>query len=316
MDDRPRKRTPPESPAAGPILIAGLAAHSEALGLVVGWFIDAWPQYYAGRSRSSLAADLAPPARDGELPIRLLAMSDGVPCGTAALKAISVDSRPLLSPWVDGLVVPSSHRRRGIGTKLIAAVFCLARDRGAARVYAGTTSKAHLFLNAGWNDSPGLASPAGRPSESLTMPARMAPMNRIRTAEIHRRAEAASSQPPMPRVAPGAATAEAYHAIVAYSRRTMALKNGFIMSVTEQVMTHCPTHTTIVLANQPRAGSAMVARAFPRQLRNMPEIVDHLLQMAHAGRAGGADHRRAGAPVRLLYPEPRRALERLAKLGQ
>ena len=66
-----------------------------------------------------------------------------------ALRAESIDSHRHLTPWLAALLVAPEHRRRGIGTALIAAIEDEARRLGHGRLYVGT-DEAGLVERRGW----------------------------------------------------------------------------------------------------------------------------------------------------------------------
>jgi GNAT superfamily N-acetyltransferase len=121
----------------------------EASPLLARWFISEWADHYAGRALAEVQADFPIPGA-GQLPVILVAVKDGAPCGTAALRTGSIRTFDHLTPWLGGLYVEPRSRRRGVATSLIAAVSRAARARRAPALYAGTVEAQALFEALGW----------------------------------------------------------------------------------------------------------------------------------------------------------------------
>ena len=118
--------------------------------LLARWYQDDSPDYFRGRSEADIAAEFfAVPARS-ELPLVLVALSDGSPCGTIALRQTSVTIRPHLSPWLAGLYVPPSLRGRGIGRFLLDAGEAAACKMGISVIYTGTSTANTMLVAREW----------------------------------------------------------------------------------------------------------------------------------------------------------------------
>lgn len=115
-----------------------LADHPEAVLLFAKWFELEWAAYYGPDGPGDAQKDLRASCNRDVLPIALVAVQDGVFCGTAALKAESVSTHKHLTPWLAALFVLPEFRRRGIGEQLIAAIEQKARQLGFNRLYVGT----------------------------------------------------------------------------------------------------------------------------------------------------------------------------------
>ena len=102
----------------------------EALPVLTRWFVEEWGPYYGPEGPGDAEADLRAANQRDQLPICLVALdAAGGVTGTVALRAESIASHRHLTPWLAALLVAPEHRRRGIGTALIAAIE--GRDRGA-----------------------------------------------------------------------------------------------------------------------------------------------------------------------------------------
>src|SRR5512132_981275 len=109
-------------PVDASLTIEPLSRHRELLPVFRDWFESEWPAYYHVGGPGEAARDLATFADDAELPIGLVALRAHRPCGIAVLKQESIATHKHLSPWAAAGLVPPSKRRRGIGSRLLAAL--------------------------------------------------------------------------------------------------------------------------------------------------------------------------------------------------
>ena len=139
-----RKAAPPT------INIRHLLEVPEALPTLVRWLEQEWGPYYGAEGPGDAEADLKAADDRDRLPICLIALnaSSGV-VGTIALRAESIVSHRHLTPWLAGLLVAPEHRRRGVGTALIAALEDETRRLGYQRLYVGT-DEAGLVQRGDW----------------------------------------------------------------------------------------------------------------------------------------------------------------------
>ncbi len=134
-----------------PLTIASLAERREAIAIVRRWFESEWPAYYGPGGPGDAQRDLQAYANLGALPLGLLALRDGVPCGFAALKREPFPTHPQLHPWAGAAVVPPAWRGKGIGRALLDALATQARVLGFDRLYCATATSASLLQRAGWD---------------------------------------------------------------------------------------------------------------------------------------------------------------------
>ena len=115
-----------------------LADHPQAIPILKEWFEREWAPYYGLDGPGDANKDLQDSCNRDELPVALVAISDGEVCGTAALKAESVSTHKHLTPWLAALLVAPGFRRRGVGERLIAAIEEKAKQLGFHCIYVGT----------------------------------------------------------------------------------------------------------------------------------------------------------------------------------
>ncbi|RYX80132.1 GNAT family N-acetyltransferase [bacterium] len=85
-----------------------------------------------------------------ELPICLVAHESGEFLGTASVVIEELASHPHLSPWLSGVLVQPTHRRRGIGKALVASCVHFAADLGFEQMYLFTPESKAFYGRLGW----------------------------------------------------------------------------------------------------------------------------------------------------------------------
>ncbi len=89
--------------------------------------------------------------RSPALPTHLAARIDGRCIGTATLAPFDLPIRPRMTPWLAAVIVDPDHRRRGIGSALVAAVEQLAAARhGYRAIHLFTTDTVAYYARRGW----------------------------------------------------------------------------------------------------------------------------------------------------------------------
>jgi GNAT superfamily N-acetyltransferase len=87
-----------------------------------------------------------------DLPVNILAMQDGKPIGTAALKEYEMrEIYPDYQHWLGSVYVKSDYRGQGVAARLAGRVVELARQRGIAQLYLQTVNMTGgLYAELGW----------------------------------------------------------------------------------------------------------------------------------------------------------------------
>lgn len=133
-----------------PIRVELLADHRSAVPQLAQWFEREWPSYYGPQGPGNAQRDLESFATMDRLPMGVIALIDGAPCGVAALKADSIASHGHLSPWAAAGLVNASLRGKGIGARLLQALEQQASRLGYACIYCGTSTAGTLLERSGW----------------------------------------------------------------------------------------------------------------------------------------------------------------------
>jgi len=121
-----------------------LADYPKAIPILKELFESEWEPYYGKSGPGDAESDLTSSTNRTQLPIALVALKNGIVCGSAALKSQSVTVYPDLSPWLAALVVAPEFRKSGIGAKLIAEIERLANTLGYVEIYVGVGEKSGL----------------------------------------------------------------------------------------------------------------------------------------------------------------------------
>jgi len=130
--------------------IAYLADHPETVPALAVRLAEEWvslvPEMSTERRRAMLEGQLH---RD-RLPIAWVALEEGRPVGTAALRVRDLEDRPELTPWLGAMWVDPARRGRGIGRALCAAVEEKAAALGHRSLYLATAGKEGWYASLGW----------------------------------------------------------------------------------------------------------------------------------------------------------------------
>jgi GNAT superfamily N-acetyltransferase len=114
------------------------------------WFVAEWAPWYGPSGPGDAETDLASCASRDQLPICLVARIDGEIVGTAALRAESAGAELGVGPWLTGLLVAATHRRRGVADGLVAAIENEARRLGFADLYCSVEPQRTLLQRRHW----------------------------------------------------------------------------------------------------------------------------------------------------------------------
>lgn len=137
-------------PHSGSVQVELLAHHRDRLPTLAHWLREEWPDWYGSGGPGDPEADLLAFAAGEGLPVGVVALIDGEPCGMAALKAGSIPSHRHLRPWAAAGYVLPRLRGQGIGALLLTALAEQARTLGFDRVYCATGTSVSLLRRLGW----------------------------------------------------------------------------------------------------------------------------------------------------------------------
>jgi GNAT superfamily N-acetyltransferase len=134
-----------------PLTIAPLAEHQEWLPTLARWLESEWPDWYGPDGPGDAALQLEEAAQRDRLPVAVIALRGGVPCGISVLRPTDAAAAQTgYSPWVGGGLVRAELRGQGIGARLLAAMEGEARRLGYPTMYCSTTGAQRLLERCGW----------------------------------------------------------------------------------------------------------------------------------------------------------------------
>jgi GNAT superfamily N-acetyltransferase len=127
-----------------------LADHQAYVDELADAFNHYWSDYYQ-QAHADARADILACCQKDQLPIAVIALDEHDKLlGTAALKAQSALDEPSMTPWLCALLVESTSRNRGVGTRLIHAIEQLAKEMGYPRIYTVTQSIQSILRRRHW----------------------------------------------------------------------------------------------------------------------------------------------------------------------
>lgn len=142
---------PRSRPSNEPVTIAPLAEHQERVPTLARWLESEWPDWYGPDGPGDAADDLEEAAHRDRLPVAVIALRGGVPCGISVLRPTDAAAAQTgYGPWVGGGLVRAELRGKGIGTRLLAAMEGEARRLGFATIYCSTSAAQRLLERCGW----------------------------------------------------------------------------------------------------------------------------------------------------------------------
>lgn len=132
--------------------IVPLADVPEAIAALAALFEMVWAPYYGPGGPGDARTDLEACCNRNRIPLAVVARApNGLPIGTAALKAESLASHRHLTPWLAALVVAPEHRRKGVATALVASIEREAWGLGFDAIHAAMdAARSGVLKHPGW----------------------------------------------------------------------------------------------------------------------------------------------------------------------
>lgn len=127
-----------------------LADRREFIPLIARWFHREWACFYPGKDLAGFELMVSERANHDRLPLALVAMEGKELIGIGCLKAVDMETRPELTPWLAGMFVADERRGQGIGAALVKAVEGKARAMGVKRLYLHTPESEKFYAWLGW----------------------------------------------------------------------------------------------------------------------------------------------------------------------
>jgi GNAT superfamily N-acetyltransferase len=137
-------------------VVTALSDYPEFVPVVARWHWLEWGQTDTGGTLSAWTAALAQQAGADRIPGTLVAVESGTPVGAVCLVETDMPGYPPvagLSPWIKGLYVDPSARRRGYGRLLMSNCEAWAAALGHDTLYLYTERRSageRLYTAIGW----------------------------------------------------------------------------------------------------------------------------------------------------------------------
>lgn len=130
--------------------IAYLANHQNVIPTLSDWFFREWAYLHPDRTEDDVTKLISERTNKDRIPLALVAFEGDELVGTVCLKINDMDTKPELTPWLAGLYVKESWRRKGVGSTLVKAIEEKALDLGVNHLFLYTPASEHFYARLGW----------------------------------------------------------------------------------------------------------------------------------------------------------------------
>src|SRR5437764_5079235 len=134
----------------GKMTIEYLADHPEVLPIIARWQHAEWGHLRPNDSVEKRMERLRGSPDLDRLPLTVVALDDNGVLGSASLVAHDMETRTELTPWLAGVFVGDSYRRRGIGAALVRRVIAEAKRLKVPLLYLYTVHSEKFYAALGW----------------------------------------------------------------------------------------------------------------------------------------------------------------------
>jgi N-acetylglutamate synthase-like GNAT family acetyltransferase len=121
---------------------------------IAQWYYAEWKEIYeiSGISFEDVKKAGAERTNTDLIPLAIVALDDRRVVGTGCLKTYDMDTRIELTPWLAGIYVEQTQRRKGIGSMIVIRLEGIAKNLGIQRLYLYTPQSAKFYTRLGWAD--------------------------------------------------------------------------------------------------------------------------------------------------------------------
>jgi GNAT superfamily N-acetyltransferase len=119
---------------------------------IAQWYYAEWKGIYeaSGLSFEDVKTAVAERTNTGTIPLAVVALDDKRIVGTGCLKTHDMDTRIELTPWLAGIYVERTLRRKGIGSMIVSCLDDIAKKLGMQRLYLYTPRSTIFYARLGW----------------------------------------------------------------------------------------------------------------------------------------------------------------------
>jgi GNAT superfamily N-acetyltransferase len=130
--------------------ICYLAERPEFAEQLIPYLLEHWNYVLPHETAADRAIKFKAHQNFDALPIAWLAYEGNEALGTAALRTCDLEGRDDHSPWLGGVFVKPSHRKRGIASALCSVVEAKAHALGKSRLFLVTHGQEDFYERLGW----------------------------------------------------------------------------------------------------------------------------------------------------------------------
>lgn len=127
-----------------------LADHKDVIPILTRWFYREWSYLYPERTEKDFGRLISERVNKDKIPLTLVAFEGDELVGTVCLKTHDMDTKPDLSPWLAGLYVKESWRKKGVGSILVKAIEQKSVELGINHLFLYTPESANFYSTLGW----------------------------------------------------------------------------------------------------------------------------------------------------------------------
>jgi N-acetylglutamate synthase-like GNAT family acetyltransferase len=127
-----------------------LADRPEALPTLARWKHAEWGHLRPGDTVEKRQARLAEMSKRDGIPLTVVALEDDEVLGSASLIENDMETRMELTPWLAGVYVGETYRRRGIGAELVRRIMSDAGKLKIPLLYLYTVHSERFYADLGW----------------------------------------------------------------------------------------------------------------------------------------------------------------------
>lgn len=129
--------------------ISYLADHQSVIPTVSDWFYREWGYLHPERIKQDVFRLISERTNKNKIPVALVAFEGKELIGTICLKVNDMETRPELTPWLTGLYVKESWRKRGVGSALVNATEKKALELGLNHLFLYTPESENFYTKLG-----------------------------------------------------------------------------------------------------------------------------------------------------------------------
>jgi N-acetylglutamate synthase-like GNAT family acetyltransferase len=131
-----------------------LKDYPESILLIAQWYYAEWKAIYeaSGMSLEDVKRTVEERANTDRIPLAVVGLDSGRVIGTGCIKEHDMDTRMDLTPWLAGIYVEQTQRRKGHGSMIVRRLEEIVRKFGMEKLYLYTPRSAAFYERLGWRE--------------------------------------------------------------------------------------------------------------------------------------------------------------------